>query len=188
MAHSKGVGLKPTHGLVPYTGISSGDAINDHAGPIARSVTDIALCLDAISGRDDFDDRTLGAPMHGSTRYSSSLQPSVNGMKIGILIEGFQHQLVDENVKTTVMNAARSFTRLGATVQEVSLPLHLEGRTARPFLDSLRSSAAAMDERNFSEALSVNEKYHYQRTIAHAQLPWPVCEDYEYCATSTRLI
>lgn len=122
-----GVGLKPTHGLVPYTGISSGDAINDHAGPIAKSVRDVALCLDAIGGRDDFDDRTLGAPLHGSTQYSAHLQPSVAGMKIGILVEGFEHSLVTEDVKATVMKATRSFEKLGAMVQEVSVPLHLEG-------------------------------------------------------------
>jgi amidase len=121
------VGLKPTHGLVPYTGVSSGDAISDHAGPIARSVSDVASCLDAIGGRDDYDDRTLGAPAHGSTVYSNQLQPSVTGMKIGVLVEGFEHRLVDDEVKATVMSAAQSFKKLGATVQEVSLPLHLEG-------------------------------------------------------------
>ncbi|KAF1940604.1 amidase signature enzyme [Clathrospora elynae] len=121
------VGLKPTHGLVPYTGISSSDAINDHAGPIARSVSDVALCLDAISGRDDFDDRTLGAPIHGSTQYASSLQSSIAGMKIGILTEGFEHRLIDENVKATVLKAVQSFEQLGANVQEISVPLHLEG-------------------------------------------------------------
>ncbi|KAF2833786.1 amidase signature enzyme [Ophiobolus disseminans] len=121
------VGLKPTHGLVPYTGISSGDAINDHAGPIARSVTDVALCLDAISGRDDYDDKTLGAPTYGTSQYAHSLQASVAGMKIGILIEGFEHRLVNKDVKLSVMRAARSFEHLGATVQEVSLPSHLEG-------------------------------------------------------------
>lgn len=124
---SVGVGLKPTHGLVPYTGISSGDSINDHAGPIARNVTNVALCLDAISGRDDFDDKTLGAPTHGSTRYAERLQPDVTNLRIGILTEGFEHRLVDTKVKEVVFNAAKSFERLGATVQEVSLPLHLEG-------------------------------------------------------------
>jgi len=122
-----GVGLKPTHGLVPYTGISSGDSINDHAGPIARNVKDVALCLDAICGRDDFDDKTLGAPLHGSTRYSKNLHASVAGMKIGILKEGFEHRLVDARVKATVLQAVETFNKLGATVREVSLPLHLEG-------------------------------------------------------------
>jgi amidase len=122
-----GVGLKPTHGLVPYTGISSGDSINDHAGPIARNVRDVAMCLDAISGRDDFDDKTLGAPLHGSTRYTDQLQASVQNMRIGILTEGFEHRLVDPNVKTIALDAVKSFEKLGAQVQEVSLPLHLEG-------------------------------------------------------------
>jgi amidase len=122
-----GIGLKPTHGLVPYTGISSGDSVNDHAGPIARTVMDVALCLDAISGRDDFDDKTLGAPAHGSTRYATQLQSSLRGTRIGILKEGFEHRLVSENVKTSVLNAIKGFERLGAKVQEVSLPLHLEG-------------------------------------------------------------
>ncbi|KAJ8111463.1 hypothetical protein OPT61_g5951 [Boeremia exigua] len=121
------VGLKPTHGLVPYTGISSGDSINDHAGPIARNVKDAALCLDAISGKDDFDDKTLGAPLHGTKRYGESLRATVEGMKIGLLTEGFEHRLVDAKVKATVLEAAKTFETLGATVQEISLPLHLEG-------------------------------------------------------------
>jgi amidase len=107
--------------------MSSGDAISDHAGPIARSVTNVALCLDAIAGRDDFDDRTLGAPVHGAARYFHQLQPSVAGMRIGVLKEGFEHRLIDGEVKATVMNAVRAFERIGATVEEVSLPLHLEG-------------------------------------------------------------
>jgi amidase len=48
-------------------------------------------------------------------------------LRIGILTEGFEHCLVDAKVKDVVLNAAKSFERLGATVQEVSLPLHLEG-------------------------------------------------------------
>ena len=114
-------------GLVPYTGISSSDAINDHAGPIARNVRDVALCLDAISGRDDYDDRTLGAPIHGSTEFTRCLRGSADGLKIGILMEGFEHRLVDPFVKQIVLDAAHSFEKLGATLREVSLPLHLEG-------------------------------------------------------------
>jgi amidase len=48
-------------------------------------------------------------------------------MKIGVLTEGFEHRLVNSKVKDVVLDAARSFERLGATVEQVSLPLHLEG-------------------------------------------------------------
>lgn len=112
---------------MPYTGLSSGDAVIDHAGPIARTVKEVALCLDAICGRDDFDDRTLGAPFPGSTNFSSLLGRSIRGMKIGVLTEGFEHDLVTPGVKQTVLKAVQSFEALGAVVQTVSLPLHLEG-------------------------------------------------------------
>lgn len=119
--------MKPTHGLVPYTGISSGDAVNDHAGPIARSVSDVAKCLDAICGRDDYDDRTLGAPEPGSSHFSSSLSRDIRGMKIGILVQGLEHRIVAPAVRTAILRAMRSFSALGAVVENVSLPLHLEG-------------------------------------------------------------
>ncbi|RAL12715.1 putative amidase [Aspergillus homomorphus CBS 101889] len=85
------VGLKPTYGLVPYTGIASGDAINDHAGPIARSPLDVALCLDAICGYDGIDDRCLGSPRHGSTSYAEDLRSApdrLDGLRVGYPKDG----------------------------------------------------------------------------------------------------
>ncbi|KAG8423094.1 hypothetical protein J3458_000014 [Metarhizium acridum] len=67
------VGLKPAHGLVPFTGIASCDPIDDHAGPICKSVMETAVCLDASAGYDDIDDRSLGAGQHGSFGFSASL-------------------------------------------------------------------------------------------------------------------
>ena len=51
------VGLKPTHGLVPYTGIAGIDLTYDHVGPLARRVADVALALDAVAGKDPDDPR-----------------------------------------------------------------------------------------------------------------------------------
>lgn len=59
------VGLKPTFGLVPYTGIISIIRTIDHTGPMARNVTDCARLLTAIAGFDDGkDDRqpSVGIP------------------------------------------------------------------------------------------------------------------------------
>lgn len=50
------VGLKPTFGLVPYTGIISIIRSVDHVGPMARNVTDCARLLTAIAGYDDGKD------------------------------------------------------------------------------------------------------------------------------------
>jgi amidase len=125
-----GVGLKPTHGLIPYTGVTSGDALNDHVGPIARTVLDVASCLDALAGRDNLDDRTLGAPLPFSSAFASALSQSrenVASFRIGILLEGFEHELVEPAVKEHVLKAAHRFEQLGAHVEPVSLPCHLEG-------------------------------------------------------------
>ncbi|KAF2222283.1 amidase signature domain-containing protein [Elsinoe ampelina] len=124
------VGIKPTHGLVPYTGITSGDAISDHAGPIARTVKEAAACLDAIAGQDPYDDRTLGAPAMGTTTFSTSLGSRSNhaeNLRIALVEEGFNHPLVNASVRETVLAAAHKFTSLGATVTPVSLPSHLLG-------------------------------------------------------------
>jgi amidase len=49
--------MKPTHGLVPYTGIMPIEATIDHAGPITANVRDNALMLEIIAGSDGLDPR-----------------------------------------------------------------------------------------------------------------------------------
>jgi amidase len=73
-AMSGAVGLKPTHGLVPYRGIVSSEAVMDHVGPICKNVMDVAVLLEAIAGRDGLDDRAVGAQRHGEIKYSSNLK------------------------------------------------------------------------------------------------------------------
>jgi amidase len=51
------VGIKPTYGLVPYTGVMSIDPSLDHVGPMARNVSDVALALEVIAGKDPTDYR-----------------------------------------------------------------------------------------------------------------------------------
>src|SRR5207245_3980027 len=57
------VGLKPTHSLVPYTGIVGIDPTFDHAGPMARSVAEVALLLEVIAGKDPMDPRQYDVPV-----------------------------------------------------------------------------------------------------------------------------
>ena len=55
------VGLKPTYGLVPYTGIFPIEPTLDHAGPMAKTVADCALMLEVIQGKDGLDFRQSGS-------------------------------------------------------------------------------------------------------------------------------
>ncbi len=115
------VGMKPTHGLVPYTGILSLEPTIDHAGPITRTVADNALLLQAIAGPDGFDPRQGGVR---TDDYVAATPRGAEGLRIGVLREGFGHANSEPDVDAGVRAAARRFERLGAKVEEVSIPLH----------------------------------------------------------------
>ena len=114
------VGLKPTHGLVPYTGIGGFDNTYDHAGPMARSVEDAALTLEVIAGKDPLDPRQPGdVPVQ---RYTEALGKGVQGMRIGVVSEGFGLDISEPDVDASVRKAVGILGELGATVSEVSIP------------------------------------------------------------------
>lgn len=165
---STGVGLKPTYGLVPYSGIVSGDSMDDHAGPLARSVLDVAQCLDAISGYDGMDDRSIGSPKHGSTTYAAIVQAQparLEGFSVGILTEGFEHSAVDPAVKDTVVAAVRKFEELGATVEEVSLPEHLNGPAIWTIQQRVSGSLSLLGQSHGRRVLGLTE-------LERERLPW----------------
>lgn len=114
-------GMKPTHGLVPYTGIMAIEATIDHAGPITATVRDNALMLEVMAGADGLDPRQA-APRVDS--YSDYLQRGVQGLRIGILQEGFALANQDPRVAASVRNAIAQLARLGAEIEEVSVPEH----------------------------------------------------------------
>ncbi|EIN04448.1 amidase signature enzyme [Punctularia strigosozonata HHB-11173 SS5] len=127
------VGLKPTFGLVSYTGIVSNEPTNDHAGPITSNVLDNALMLQVIAGADNIDDRQgPGTPFPGSVpQYYSLLLASriqgVKGMKIGLLREGLDMPAMDPRVRARVVETCMKFQALGAVVEEISIPIHNRG-------------------------------------------------------------
>lgn len=119
-------GLKPTWGLVPYTGAFPIELTLDHLGPMARTPTDVALLLDAIAGPDGLDPRQ-GADVRVEP-YSASLTGDIRGLKIGIVAEGFGWAGVSEpDVDAAVREAAHVFGRLGCEVRDISVPWHRDG-------------------------------------------------------------
>lgn len=118
------VGLKPTFGLVPYTGIVSLDPTIDYAGPITRTVEDCALALDVIAGADGLDPRQ-GAIRTGN--YAESLDGDPSDLTVGVLEEGFDREESDDAVDETVRTALDSFEAAGADVRSVSVPMHDDG-------------------------------------------------------------
>lgn len=115
------VGLKPTFGLVPYTGAVSMEVTIDHLGPMARTVTDCAACLQAIAGYDDGLDPRQHPSLHVPD-YMKHLEDDISGKRIGLLREGFEG--AEPEVDRCVREAAKRLTESGATVEEISIPAH----------------------------------------------------------------
>lgn len=123
-AWSGGVGHKPTHGLVPYTGIAGLGRSFDHTGPMTRSVADSARVLEVIAGKDPGDPRQGTVP---TDSYTEFLTGSAEDITVGVLEEGFGHEESEPGVDSTVREALASFESAGADVEEVSIPMHLDG-------------------------------------------------------------
>ncbi|GME27773.1 Amidase [Neofusicoccum parvum] len=127
------VGLKPTFGMIPYTACGSNEPTNDHLGPMTRTVLENAALLQAVAGTDNIDDRGFAAPTPANIpEYSSILSragepKNLSGVRVGIISESLTGPVLDPRVKATFLQAAETFTQLGATVSEVSIPLHKKG-------------------------------------------------------------
>ncbi len=119
------VGLKPTHGLVPYTGIVGIDQTFDHAGPMARTVADVAQTLSIIAGKDPLDPRQREVPVQD---YIAALERDLNGVRIGVIEEGFGQPGAEPDVDDAVRTAIAKLEALGAAVTKLSIPEHLNGR------------------------------------------------------------
>jgi amidase len=117
------VGLMPTHGLVPHTGVFGLEPTIDYVGPMARTVDDVAVALECLAGRDGLDPRQADVPPT-LPRYTDALARGVKGLRIGLLDEGFGVPGGDRAVDDAVREAVRALERLGAQVDRVSVPLH----------------------------------------------------------------
>lgn len=114
-------GMKATHGLVPYTGVMPIENTIDHTGPMTMNVADNALLLEVLAGEDGLDPRQY-APQ--TDRYTAALGRGVRGLRIAIVREGFGRPESEPDVDACVRRAAETFRRLGALVDEVSIPMH----------------------------------------------------------------
>lgn len=142
-AHYSGIyGLKPTKGLVPYTGIMSLGASIDHTGPMTRNLTDLVTMLEVIAGADGLDQRQssrvplpedvpayteLLAQWQQSRSLAGDWTPrtAARGLRIGVLTESTRTYDMSPHMLTAFSAAVARFESLGATVVPVSIPMHL---------------------------------------------------------------
>jgi amidase len=96
----------------------------DHTGPMTRTVHDNALLLEVLAGADGLDPRQY-APK--TANYTEAMAGGVKGLRIGIVKEGFGLANSERDVDAKVMAGAELFRKLGAAVEEISVPMHLAG-------------------------------------------------------------
>lgn len=111
-------GLKVTYGRVSRYGAIAYASSLDSVGPMAKSVEDLAIVLEAIAGVDKKDATSSHRPV---PKYSAALETSLKGKKIGLPKEFFVEGL-DPECKEILLTAAKQFASLGAEVIEVSIP------------------------------------------------------------------
>lgn len=116
-------GMKPTHGLVPYSGIVPIEMTLDTVGPITANVADNALLLEVLAGADGLDPRQYAAI---AQPYTEALGQSLDGLKIALVSEGFDRPESEPDVDVAVRQAAKLLGEMGAQVNTVSLPGHLQ--------------------------------------------------------------
>jgi len=112
------VGLKATHGLASIRGIVPLSVLHDHVGPLARSVEDCALIMDALTGFDPLDDvsiRTERGPLR------ATIGDSVAKLRIGTPRAPF-YQGLDPEVAAAVERALGVLRGLTAGTTDVELP------------------------------------------------------------------
>lgn len=112
------VGLKPTYGAVSRYGLVAFASSLDQIGPLARTVEDAALGLNAIAGYDRRDSTSVNTKYPD---YSSAIGKDIKGLRIGLPKEYLSAALTDD-VRQAVSTAVSALQSLGAVVEETTLP------------------------------------------------------------------
>lgn len=120
------VGLKPTFGLVPYTGIVGAGYSYDHVGPMAMTTERVARTLDVIAGPDQ-DDPRQGDVEAGP--FAEGLGAEPGGVSVGVLEEGLDG--TTDGVSAAFEEAIETLRAAGAGVEPRSVPGHEHGAAIR---------------------------------------------------------
>lgn len=112
------VGMKPTYGRVSRYGLIAYASSFDQIGPFGKSVADVALMMEVLSGFDEMDSTSSSTKVENYTEW---LDKPIKGLKIGLPKEYFGEGLNSE-IKNRIDQVADYLKNQGAELVEVSLP------------------------------------------------------------------
>jgi aspartyl-tRNA(Asn)/glutamyl-tRNA(Gln) amidotransferase subunit A len=131
------VGLKPTFGRVSRVGVVPHSWSLDHAGPLARTVSDAAVLLSVLAGHDPSDPGSQERPVPD---YTAALGQPVRGLRLGVCRNHF-FEFNQPDVATAVEGAIDYLASEGASVREFELPNLRHGLGAILAIELASSSA-----------------------------------------------
>lgn len=111
-------GIKPTYGRVSRYGMIAFASSLDQGGPLAKTAEDCALLLNAMSGFDEHDSTSVNEPVPD---FTANLNDSIKGLRIGLPKEYFSAGLSND-VMTVIQDAIKEYEKMGAIIEEISLP------------------------------------------------------------------
>ena len=135
-------GLRPSWGRVSRYGVMPGSWSMDQVGPISRTVEDAAITLGAIAGFDPKDPYSRDLPVPD---YRRALDGEIKGMRVGAITELIHSEIVDPEVRDAIIKAGSVLGEMGATVEEVSLPLTIHSGTITGTLINVEASMTYRD-------------------------------------------
>ncbi|MDD3832996.1 MAG: Asp-tRNA(Asn)/Glu-tRNA(Gln) amidotransferase subunit GatA [Oscillospiraceae bacterium] len=112
------VGIKPTYGAVSRNGLIAFASSLDQIGPMTKNVRDSAMVMEAIAGHDAGDATSLD---YAWPSFTKKIEQGVQGLRIGLPKEHFGEGISAE-MKDAVLKAAAAYEKLGAKVEEISVP------------------------------------------------------------------
>lgn len=112
------VGVKPTYGRISRYGVMPFASSLDQVGPMTKDVTDAALVLNVLCGKDSMDSTSFDLP---KTDFTKSLKRDVKGLKIAVPKELFTDGM-SEDTRKSVLDSLEVYKSMGAEVEEVSMP------------------------------------------------------------------
>ena len=136
------VGLRPSWGRVSRHGVTASSWSMDQVGPISRTVEDAAITLGAIAGYDPKDPYTWDVSVPD---YRSALGGDLSGVRVGAIRELLYSDIVEPEVRGGVLAARAVMEELGATVEEVSMPVTAHCGTMGTVLINTESAAVYRD-------------------------------------------
>ena len=115
--------IRTTRGFTSRAGVMPLNTYNDAVGPMAKSVRDVALALDLVTGSDPEDPVTADAAQHISGSFASGLDTAtLKGKRIGVFRQRFAGFTGEREVAANMERVIKEMQSAGAIVVDVAIP------------------------------------------------------------------